>query len=378
VLVPALCLAAVVPALTSCSLLFGGGDLDDALDLVPVDASRVVFRDREAIAERLGIDDVEPGAAEDDLVRYAEAVAGDATGSTDLLTEFLLPMQDAAMSELDVVWSVEAAVEEGVYTAYKVDGDADLDAVADELAAAGYTEDEVDGRRHLSLTGERAPAYPGNWLEVTVDPDEDLLVVGTAEPVLALVDDEAESVYDADTYDDLLADADDVQFALVTAPPTCGAGARATPEQVEASGLGDLGSPERTAYLVSGDDATTSARLELADEEAAEADLEARRTYVDEGTLAATARPVSSLGDISLERDGAVLQVDLDLAEPRTGLDVAQQQDGFLACTPPPDDPDDEPTEAPGDPSGSPTEPTEPSATVTADGPTEESTVELP
>lgn len=375
--VPGLCLLLVAPTLSSCAL-FGGSDLDDALDLVPDDAVQVSFRDRQDIAERLEVDDVEPGASTDDLVRYATAVAGDSTGTDDLLTEFVQPMQDAAMSELDVRWSVTASTPDGTFTAYKVDGDVDLDQLADDLADSGYTEDEVAGRRHLLLTGapdDLSPTYPSNWVEVTVDPGEDLLVVGQAAPVLRLVDDEAKSAADTDRFDDLLDGIDDVQYLYLAAPPQCG-GTRGTPEEaaaVEASGVDALGSPDATAYVVSGDDGATAARLEFADDDAAEADLEARRAFVSEGRLAATAEPVSGLGTIDLGRDGAVVRADLDLAEPRTGLEVARRQDGFVACRPSPDEtaPDettpDETTPDETTPDETTPAPTAPSATVTGD-----------
>lgn len=372
-------LALVTPALTSCSLLGGGNHLDDALDLVPDGASQVVFRDRDAIAERLDLDEVDTGASEADLTRYAEAVDQDAAGPDDLTT-YLLPMQDSELSELDVSWSVGGTLEEGAFTAYKLDDGVDLDAVADDLAGAGYVEDELRGRRHLELAagnGEPTDAYPPSWLEVTVDPDEHLLVVGPAEGVLRVLDDEDASLGDNDTYEALLDDADDVQYALVSDPPLCGGG-RATPAQLEASGATSLGSPVRTALLVTGDDAEVSARLEYADDDAAEADLEARRTYLDDGTLAATGEPVSSLGSFDLDRTDAVVRVALDLERPGSAVDVAQQGDGFLACTPAPDDAEDggdedgEVGESPSAPTT--TAPGEP--TVTA--PSDDSTVQLP
>lgn len=366
-------LALVTPALTSCSLLGGGNHLDDALDLVPDGASQVVFRDRDAIAERLGLDEVEGGASDDDLQRYAEAMEQDAAG-TDDLTTYLLPMQDSELSDLDVSWSVGGVLEEGPFTVYRVDDGVDLDAVADDLAGAGYVEDELRGRRHLELAagnGEPSDAYPPTWLEVTVDPDEHLLVIGPAEGVLRVLDDQDASLSDNDTYEDLLDDADDVQYALVSDPPACDASTRTTPAQLEESGTTALGSPERTALLVTGDDAEVSARLEYADDDAAEADLAARRTYLDEGSLATSGEPVSSLGSFEVERKDAVVRVTLDLKSPAAAVDVAEQGDGFLACTPAPDDAEDD-GESPSAPAT--TEPGEP--TVTA--PSDDSTVQLP
>lgn len=365
-------LALVTPALTSCSLLGGGNHLDDALDLVPDGATQVVFRDRDAIAERLGLDEVATGDSEADLTRYAQAVDQDAAGPDDLTT-YLLPMQDAELSELDVSWSVGGILEEGAFTAYRLDDDVDLDAVADDLAGAGYAEDELRGRRHLELAagnGEPSGAYPPSWLEVTVDPDEHLLVVGPAEGVLRVLDDETASLSDNDTYEALLDDTDDVQFALVADPPVCGGG-RATPAQLEASGTTGLGSPVRTALLVTGDDGDVSARLEHTDDDAAEADLGARRTYLDEGRLVASGEPVSSLGSFGLDRTDAVVRVDLDLERPASAIDVAQQGDGFLACTPAPDEAEDD-----GNSPSAPvtTEPGQPTATA----PSDDATVQLP
>lgn len=375
---PLLALALVSPALTSCGLLGLGDDpMGDALDLVPDDATTVTFRDRAAIAERLGVDDVAHGATTEDVQRYEDALAADPTG-TDELTQFAAAMQDSPVSELSVVWSISAETPEGGFTAYKVEDDTDLDAVADDLAASGFAEDELEGRRHLlvsSEAGDTTGAYPSSWLEVTVDPDEHLLIAGTADRVLGAIDDQVSSLADDKTYADVLGGTSGVEFAVVASPPTCGV---ISAEQAAASGIDTLGTPDRSAYVVA-DDGAPGARLEYADDDTAESDLEARRTYLTDGLLALTGDDVSTLGTFEVERDGSVVVVDVEAGDPRLLLSVAVAQDGPLACVAPTPDQPAEPAPAPSaSPSASPSAGPSAPTTETATAPSEDSTVDLP
>ncbi len=327
-----LALALVVPGLTACGLFEDGGNLDDALDLVPFDATFVEFVDRAALAERLDIEDADP----DD---YLDAVAEDPVGGTELVQFLSLMADGAAFDERDVEWSVTGQVDDGVFDVYKLDDDVDLGDVADDLLDLGYDEEELRDRRRF--TGRPASpdngGYPPSFFDVTIDDDEHLVVMGSdADAVLETLDDDADSATDADTFDEVLDGTDDVELALLTGAPQCAVNLRATPEQLAAASdeLGDIRTPSHTAFLISGEDSEQSARLEFSDDDEAEADLDARRTYLEEGVLLATRQPFADVGSAELERDGALVKVGLDLENPRAGRQMAQQGDGFLVCKP--------------------------------------------
>jgi hypothetical protein len=122
----------------------GGSCLGEALSLLP-DGPRLVFGDRGGAAKRLGLDDIGADSADDQIATYLADFDGPAATSwaRDLtkMTE-----GDAAFSELDVRWW--AALGRG--TAYRMLDGLDLDAVADDLLDAGYTESENHGHRRFS------------------------------------------------------------------------------------------------------------------------------------------------------------------------------------------------------------------------------------
>lgn len=339
---PAVALALVAPALSSCQLLGGGSHLDDALEIVPGDATAVGFLDRQAQAERLGIDDLETGADDDELEEYTETLV-DERAITTPLGSYVQVMQDSAISEFDVVWWVRVTVEDGVYNAYKLE-DVDYDALVDDLEAAGLELEEDDGRYTAEpgdlddLTGGD-PVLDGGYpfdfaLGLYLDPDEDLLVTGGAADVAAeVVADDRDSAVDEDSFEDLLESADDPEYAEITTDPSCQSSSRATPELIERLGLGELSAFDAAAYFLGTDDdePVETGVLRFPDEEAAEADLDAREAYLADGDSLVTQEPVSELGSAELEQDGDLVRMELDL-EPGAGLKSYVQFDAFFAC----------------------------------------------
>ncbi|MEO9323074.1 hypothetical protein ABFT23_06255 [Nocardioides sp. C4-1] len=318
----------------------GGGHLADALAVVPATSETVQVVDRSAVAERLGITDAEP----DD---YSSAIGGDAVGGTELAS-YLRVMSDggAAFDERDVVWGVSGTAPGGLpFSAYRLDADVDLDQVGDDLAETGRTEDEVAGRRHLSgLPTEGTGGYPPTFLDVYLDPDRDLLVTGPGGPeVLSTVDGDQDSLAGSGTVETLLGDTDDVELAILGIPARCtgvgGAiGRQLTPDQARALAeqVDELVAPVATAYLATaeadGDGVEELVRLQHADDDAAEADLEARRAYLDEGVMIGTGAPFSDIGSVELERDGSVLQGVLELERAGGGRLLALNGDGPFVC----------------------------------------------
>ncbi len=223
---PLAVLALVVPALSSCQLLGSGSSFDDALEVVPGDATSVTFVDRAANAKRLGIEDV------DDIVENTE---DDPAGGTPLV-QWVQPMQDAAFSELDVQWWVRSAASDGPpVNVYKVE-DVDLDELVKDLEDAGFDSEEKDGRTMLTAgspteladpeTGLIDDAYPLEFgFGVLVDPDEDLVATGAElDRVVDVLDDDEDSLTDAGTFDDLADGVDDIELAYLAEDPPCGGG----------------------------------------------------------------------------------------------------------------------------------------------------------
>ncbi len=272
------CLILVAAGLSGCALVDGVGDsdLDDALELVPGEATFVTITHRQASAERLGVDDIGTGADQTDLDRYIDAaVDSDFLASTRFAT-YLVPMsEEAAFSELDVVWEAVATSDERTFgRIYKMSDDLDLDAVGDDLVDAGYQEDEISGHRHLFLEdlstdtefdGMIGP-YPGaDMAGVVLVPDEHLMFVSNVADELELsvdvLEDDQDSATDAGTFEDVLDDADEPEYAQLTEGPDCG-------------GSPETGSPEAAGFFISGEDPGITTVLAFADGEVDTTDYE--------------------------------------------------------------------------------------------------------
>ncbi|MDQ4051501.1 MAG: hypothetical protein M3237_02230 [Actinomycetota bacterium] len=333
-------LALVVAGLGGCALLedVGDGDLDDALELVPEDATVVTFTHRQATAERLGIDDVATGDDREAVDRYRETVVeADLAGVTRFGGHLTSMTKRAAFSELDIVWEAAASAEgQPLGRVYKMRDDLDLDAVGDDLVDAGYEEDEIAGHRHLFIEDMHADleldgtigGYPGVEMpEVVVVPDERLMFVGgTAEIVEAAVgvfEDDADSATDGGGFDDVLDGADDPELALLRRDVSC-----------EDVGVDGLGTPEATGFYVSGEGPETSSVLAFADDDAAEADLAARRNYLADGVLLATREAVADVAEWDIEQDGNLVRIDYAYDDPGLARGTAETSDGFHACHP--------------------------------------------
>lgn len=292
--IPAVAASVVLVAgLGGCALLddVGDSDLDDALELVPGDATSVTFAHPED-AQDLGI-------------------------------------EGAGLSGDDVVWTVSAPKAEGRMHAYKMDEQLDLDGMGDDLVEAGYAEDEIAGHRHFLVEGQAA---------VVVVPDEHLLFVGRSrevvEAAVEVYEDDADSLTDAGTFDDLLSGTDDPHHALLVKDPDCDPGL--SPARLEASGRTELGTPETMGFFIAdhGDEAATSSVLVFGDDDSAATDFEARQAYLAGALLERTQEPLADIADWDIERDGRMVRIDYEYAEPGLARAAARRFDGFHACDP--------------------------------------------
>lgn len=330
---PAVLLAVVLaPALAGCGLFDGGSNAEEALEYLPADTFAVRFSDRAAMAERLGVDGVDPrDVSEGDVDDYTEALtdqARTAVASTRL-TEYVSAMRDAPLNDFDVVWEAfatwgDADDRTGGATVWKVGDDVDFDALADDLVDKGFGEETVGD--HAVFTADSSLVGPEGAIGATYPPfllnvllDEDEQIVATAVQAEALDDlaevisDDADSLADDESMDHLLqVSDDDPELAWVT---TDGAGvcpAQPLVPEGHHDQYADLGRPEARAFLVSGDEAEVVLALDYENGNDAEDDLEARQTLVDEGVDPTTADPFDELGDFTFERHGDLLVIDQD------------------------------------------------------------------
>jgi hypothetical protein len=255
-------------ALTGCGLLDGSTHLEEALEYLPSDTTLVTFVDRERISERLDLGDARTGASDDEVGRWLQAIKSDYGTS---LSPFTGVMQQAAFSDFDVEWEALGTGRSGTAWVWKMSDDLDFDKVAADLEDAGYERSGPSSHPafHAELadsdeTGLIGGRYPSRLANLVLVPDEELIVSGQhADDVVKVATDDADSLADKGSYDDLLAQADhqgDLEYATLGFPtrsqglapgPDCTPGGLAlfvpTDQQVRTVRLFDGSSAERDA-----------------------------------------------------------------------------------------------------------------------------------
>lgn len=287
------------------------GPLADALATLPASTELVRFVDRTDAAARLGIDDLDaldsPAA-----VREYEAARMSAEWAFTELGGFAEVMSTrGAFSELDVRWEARGALPDAKgrldgWAVFRLEDEVDLEAVADAMVEAGYTEAELDGRRHLTAPapdqeGMVDGTYPFGLLDrVTVLPEEHLVVTGGAGPVLDVLDGKGASLAEDDKLADVAQPAPGVEYAelrtaetIDCAAPLAGA-EKVAPETLKgawaALGMAGLRKPEASAlYVVTSDEEGEPpvrgvTLLQFGDAATAAADAEARSAWLAKGT----------------------------------------------------------------------------------------------
>lgn len=330
-------LAVLSSSLAGCGLLDGSSSVEEALEYLPANATTVLFVDRAAMDERLGLDDLATGASEDELSEWAEAQADEGYGTE--LSPWLQVMQAAAFSDLDVEWEASGTSgDDGRVRVWKLDDDVDFGAVADDLEDAGYErstsgdvelfENSLENADGSGLHGGRYPAQMGSFALV---PDEHLVLSGAVELAIDVANDDEDSLSDEGSFADLLdhAPAGDLEYAGLTIEPLCGAGARITPEQAADTYQG-IGHPDGGLALFAGPDAVTAVRL-FGDGDDAESDAEGLGSYLDERG-AASGFDV----DLDIEADGEAVTAEASFDDRRTMVQAWSRVDGPFACPPAP------------------------------------------
>lgn len=322
--------------LAGCGLLDGSSPVDEALEYLPANATTVLFTDRAAMDERLGLDDLATGASEDELADWVEAQQDEGYGTE--LSPWLRPMQEAAFSDLDVEWEASGtSVDDGRVTVWKLDDDVDFDALADDLVDAGYERGTSGDIETFEASLEDADEnglydgrYPATLSSLALVPDEHLVLSGAIELAVDVADDDEDSLSDEGSFADLLdraPDAGDLEHAGLTTEPLCGAGARITPEQA-ADVYEGLGHPDGGIAVFADPDAVTAVRL-FGEGDDAEADAEGLRGYLGD-RASATGFDV----ELDVEADGDAVTAVASFEDRRTMVQAWSRVDGPFACLP--------------------------------------------
>jgi len=330
---------ASAPTLAGCGLLDfdGGSTVDDAFEYLPADTFSVELADRGSMAERLGVDDIDPRDVRDsdlDDVLAAFKEERETTLATTELTAWLPAMKDAPLNDFDVEWQAFAAwgdadddIGDLAATVWKVGDDVDFDALADDLKEKGYDVGSSGDLPTYSIDLSEADTaglvggvYPAPlMLNVMLDKDDEIVVVApTPDPlgdVADVIADDTDSLADdSGGMGDLLDAADgDPELAVLTAggPGLCDDGGGPLPEQLQDE-YGDLGRPDARALFVAGEDPKALLVLQYGSEDDAKADLDAREALIDEGVDIQTRGSFDDLGHFSLEQDGDLVLIDED------------------------------------------------------------------
>jgi len=316
------------PTLTGCGLWDRGSTVEEAFEYLPADTFSVRFSDRGAMAERLGVDDIDPrDASEATVDDYFEELSGDEAGAvaTSELARWLRLMRDAPLNELDVEWQAVASWDgpDGARgaTVWKVGDDVDFEALADDLVAKGYDESgSSDAPIYTAYESESAPVggvYPPWMVAVLLDADEHVVVaaapIATLRDIAEVIADDADSLADDGGMNDLVRAADDEPETawLVTGSEACTADGAVLSETAR-DDYDDLGRPEGRALFTHGESRSARLALQFDDESEAEDDLEARQRLIDDGVEALTSQPFDELGDFEIEQDGELVVIDED------------------------------------------------------------------
>jgi hypothetical protein len=354
ILRPAVVLALVAPALAGCGLFDRGSTVDDAFEYLPADTFSVTFADRAAMAERLGIDGLDPRDLSDaDLDDYTDTLKDEEDNAVAVttLTRFVDLMQDAAINDLDVVWEAHAvwgdpASPDGSAFVWKVGDDLDFDDLAGELEDKGYEEgdsqvysvDESKADEYGIVDG----TYPAFVMpHALLDEDEEVVVVATEveslEDIAEVIADDADSLADDGSFDDLLDAADgDPEFALLRADGDSGCVSTELAVREDLVDIyEDLRRAERRALFVSGDDSEVLLALQHESEQAAEDDLEARDELLETGPDPQTGESFDDLGDFKLTQEGEFVLIEEDYDDGARQAFTAEVSSGGLGtCLP--------------------------------------------
>jgi hypothetical protein len=304
-------IAAVVAAVVVVTLFVwpssSDDSVDDALAVMPADATTITFTDAAAGRERLGYGDLTSESPADEIEEFVSDSI-DVPWSTSSLGANYVKMEGWSWNFLDVEWEVTNRSDEVFASAYKLRDDLDMDAVLEEFADLGYEESDVDG-------------YPAI-------PDEHLLLAGPdAEALIDPATGESDSLADSDLAGDLVGEVEHPEYLQVSVGESscvdamAALGAGSTPESMEelavtlaeTPGYEDLQPITGHVAGIAAPDGEPVARAAVAytDDDSAAADVDLRGEFVAEGSSVVTGQPYSELVSADVESDGPMVTYDL-------------------------------------------------------------------
>lgn len=326
--------------LSGCGLFSGSSDVEEALEYLPADASTVTFVDRAAVMERLDLEDVDGDASSDDMENYLKTLAEDGAALTQLDSYANVMAGDAAFSAFDVLWEATSSADDQRVVVWKLDDEVDFDKVADDLEDAGYERSGSKDHPRFSAamadageTGLIGDRYPASLLELALVPDEHLVVSGDVDAALDVVTDDADSLSDKGSFDDLLDRApsqDDLEFAAMKVEVRCDGGGRMSPAQIEAlkAQAGTLGTPKSIGLYVEPDERVTVARL-FGGEDDAKAEAKGLEDYLEE-----SGKQTGLDVDFDVDQDGDAVLAEADFDDRRNVIAAWQRGEGPFMCLP--------------------------------------------
>ncbi len=309
------------------------GHVDEMLAVLPPDTGVAQLVDMAAVEERLGVADVGGDLSEEEADDYAAALS-DAPWAGHPLASYVASARGLSWGPADVEWTVSVVLAGGSAQVYGLADDVDPATVVGDLESFGYVPEQGDDATTLTLDLEDVDGSSG-MLEnddgallpfaalgqsATVVPEAGLLVTGVA----------ADRVVDTATGGDTAADsaplADLVPADVETAHLVIGSACvprpnladMPSPDEIEAqvAQYAALGTPEASVTAVTVDDGgevATTSRLAFADDEAAEADAEARAQFFQQGRSIMTGEAYNEmLGVDGVTVEGTVETIDLD------------------------------------------------------------------
>jgi len=332
-----------------------GSCLNEAMSLFP-GFEHIAFGDRGGAAQRLGLDELSPDEAVDTYAADFDSIA-----SSPLAADLgKMAEGGAAFTELDVRWWMTLG---GESTYRMVDG-LDLDAVANDLLDAGYTESEVNGHRRFAAHAEAVEAttglvggrYPWPLLEdLTLLPQQHVIVSSSApDQLTAAIDGDKPALGSYQGFAELLTVKGDPEYAEMVSgeryldchrPMSKIAHNRLTPDlaaELSAElGYDQLGAPTARVFeaVPSADGVETYAVSVFEDARTARSDAKGREKFLhlgdDDPKVAAQRDPVfwKSMGDYTIDVRGQFEIVEHEFGDgASTALAAFQGSDVFAAC----------------------------------------------
>ena len=335
--------------LAGCS---GGGDgaLDQALSATPAGADQVLFTDWNAVETSLGFDGLTTQSSPEERERFLQQLSESGMFASSPLADHLTVMpEEYGWSLLDADWEV-AAYGPDLAPSYvvRLGDDLDLDVVTSSLADHGFRPEKHGESRIWTIDAAGAGLVAPFFAAALVE-DQRLFIMGSVDGIEAALDATAgESLADDPEATAIAGSLGVVSTAaILTGSAACPTlteilGPRGTPEVIaqlraDTPKLGSLKPYEALGMgFPTEGDAPARVVLRYADEAAAEADAEVRRSILQTGTSVVAGQPYRDyIRVLSAEADGRDVVLELALPQDRSVLpQMLLQRDLLWAACP--------------------------------------------